>query len=44
MTIRVEVSNMLRPAMKREPSGATESTLEMLVTVRLRRMPAEAVS
>ena len=41
--LSVAVSYMVKPAMNREPSGATESTLEAPETVRLRSTTCDAV-
>ena len=44
ITASVMLSNRVRPAMNLEPSSDTESTLEMLVTLRLRSTLPEATS
>ena len=44
ITASVAVSYMARPAMKRDPSGDIESTLDCPDAVRLRRITPEAAS
>src|SRR5437016_7059945 len=44
ITARVAISYMVNPAMKREPSGAIDRTVDCPATVRLRRITPEATS
>src|SRR4029077_20858530 len=44
ITPNVDVSYSVNPAMNRDPSGAMERTVDCPVTVRLRRIEADAVS